>query len=137
MCVCPSIAACFAARLFIGAVHVYRTESKRNGIRSRKVWDELITGERWLVPPVAMVKVRVIPAAEVAEIFAAVRLYHQHTRRHSDLRLRLAQFALAIRALDHRPREGRLIARMAECWGIGDPEEYLLNRAISEGRPGQ
>lgn len=63
LCVASSVARCFAARLFRGDVFVYRTETPRRSINpGRDVADAIITRERWLVPPVAMIFDRVIPA---------------------------------------------------------------------------
>lgn len=61
LCVARSVAACFAARLFAKDVHVYRTERVRRTVKPNGVYDAVITGERWLIPPVTMVKVATIP----------------------------------------------------------------------------
>lgn len=137
LCVGPSIASCFAARLFVGKVYVYATETKRSAIRPTRVWDQLITGECWLIPPARLVKVQEIDQGMVAEIFAAVRLYHGCTRKRADFRTRIAQFAIAISNLPHNQREAWLVSTFSERWGIGaNPEEYLLNRAIAESCKG-
>lgn len=65
LCVGRSVAACFAARLFVrGPVFVYRT-SERSGLRPLGVPDAVLTGERWIVPPVQLELVRRIEHKEV------------------------------------------------------------------------
>lgn len=73
LCVAPTLAGCFTASLFCRhgrSVQVYQTASPRSGIKPGRnlVNDCWLTREHWLVPPVQMVKVRVIPS-EVAEIY--------------------------------------------------------------------
>ena len=66
LCVSPTIAGCLAARLWFGCdIKVYRTTSMRSGVRPRGVWDALITGEHWLIPPVTMELYSVIPGVAV------------------------------------------------------------------------
>lgn len=61
LCVASSVARCFASRLFTRDVFVYRTETPRRAIKPVDVHDSVITQERWLIPPVAMVMTDVIP----------------------------------------------------------------------------
>jgi hypothetical protein len=136
LCVCPTVAECFSARLFTGGdVFVYRTAKPHRTIKPRTVWDHLITGERWLVPPVEMVFVSAIPADTVDRVQVASVLYHQTTWRNCDYKLRIAQLLLAV---EHLPREftskqcRRFAKSLGRLFAIGDPEAYLLDRAITE-----
>lgn len=76
LCVSRTIAGCFVARLFSeGDVYVYKTAKKRSGIKPVDVGDSLLTGERWIVPPVDMSLIRTIPAQIVADLQGETRDY--------------------------------------------------------------
>lgn len=62
LCVASTIARCFAARLFRGDVFVYRTKVPRSGLKPIRVYDAVITQERWLIPPVEMVLHSIVQA---------------------------------------------------------------------------
>ncbi len=136
LCVCDTVAACFAAVLFPDRrpVFVYRTQTPRRAVRPVGVWDQVITGERWLIPPVRMVRVAVIPRTAVANATAAIRLYHEATRKCSTAQLRVAQYAVATAALGPEytsPRERRLVNRFCRKLGVGgDPEDFILTQAV-------
>ena len=67
LCVCECPARCMAAVVArIG--FVYRTETPRRTVAPVGVYDKIITGERWVVPPVRMVLVGRISAEACAEI---------------------------------------------------------------------
>lgn len=139
LCVCDTPAACMAAVLFPEGrpVFVYRTEAPRNAVAPVGVWDRVITGERWLVPPVRMVKWDTLGPPTVEAISAAIRLYHWATRDKSSVHLRVAQYMIAVRVLGDRytdPAERRLLARFARRLGIGDPEEFILSKAVYKPR---
>lgn len=104
LCVCPSVALCFTARLFeVAPVHVYISEP-RNGIRPRDVWDAKITGERWLIPPTTMHYAYTIPTEVVYGAQLAIRTYHRVTRKHSSIRLRIAQYFAAAEYVERGAR---------------------------------
>lgn len=136
LCVAETVAACFASVLFFphgAAVFVYRTDRPRRANAPRRVWDASITGERWLVPPVMMVKVDTIRPGVVEEIQLPVYTYHRITRLKSDWRTRIAQYAHAANALGPKwvPNwEFRTVRRLARYAGItGDPGEWLYDQA--------
>jgi len=138
LCVCPSPAECFSAILFPTHrdVYVYRTSNERRAVAPRGVWDKIITGERWLIPPVEMQLFCAIPASVVADCQTAIRLYHEETRNRSDIRTRIAQLALsaAIFRRQYRHLASRSLSRFCDSlcssFDIGkDPEEYILSRA--------
>lgn len=132
LCVAPSVAECFAAVLFgdCKPVYAYRTESPRRAVAPRGVWDECVTRERWLIPPVRMILERVIEADEVARAQTAVRLYHEATRKNSSLNVRVAQLAIASEVLGSE-RERRRARHCCDVVGIEDGESYLLAAAVS------
>lgn len=132
LCVAPSIAECFAAVLFGDAkpVYCYRTEKPRRAVTPRGVWDECVTSERWLIPPVLMVLDRVIDGDDVARAQTAVRLYHECTRKNSSLNVRVAQLAVAAEVLGSE-RERRWARFCCDVVGIKDGESYLLEAAVS------
>jgi hypothetical protein len=117
-------------------VHVYCTLLPRRAVNPRGVWDKVITGERWLIPPVEMKLVEIIPEDLADRVHCAIRLYHQCTKQKSSLRLRLAQYAVAIKVLgpERSSRlEERIVRQFCEDLGIGDdPESYILNAAEKE-----
>lgn len=129
LCVSPTVACCFAARLFtLGRpVHVYRTERPCRGVTPVGVWDVCITRERWLIPPMRLVFDHTI-AADVAErCQAGVRLYHATTKKHSDLRLRVAQYRTAALVLG-TAQDLRRSARMLAALALPEPDDYVLAR---------
>lgn len=94
LCVCRTVAGCFAARLFAKTdVYVYKTAIKRSGIKPVRVFDSLITGERWIIPPVEMVFVRKIPAELVADMTEDARAYVMQHRRGLPPRQRINAYA--------------------------------------------
>lgn len=101
LCVCPSIAECFAARLFQEAspVYCYRTRKLVRGIAPYSTWDACITRERWLIPPMQLSLVCTVPAQISIAAQEAVRLYHRKTRRKSSWKLRLMQLLEAAEVL--------------------------------------
>lgn len=101
LCACPSVAECFAARLFppYKPVYVYRTMKQVKGITPTGVWDAAITRERWLIPPMRLERFAEIPWDIVDAAQVAVRLYHQATRKKSSWELRLMQLLEATEVL--------------------------------------
>lgn len=134
LCVAPSIACCFASVLFRtgSPVYSYRTRKPSRGIAPRGVWDAVITGERWLIPPTTLVLHRVIPIEDVEKAQFAVRWYHS-SGRSSSLRVRVAQLAIAATVLGSTS-DRRRSQRFCDIVGIkGDPESYLLSLLSSVG----
>lgn len=132
LCVAPSIAECFAAVLFADSkpVYCYRTEVPRRAVAPRDVWDQVVTRERWLIPPVVMTLRKTIASLDVAEAQSAIRMYHQYTRQKSSLHVRVAQLAIASRVLGPDCIRDRA-KRCCQIIGIDDPEDYLLERMLS------
>lgn len=133
LCVSPTIAECFSAVLFADGkpVYCYRTESPRKAVAPKDVWDQVITRERWLIPPVAMVLVKTIPTIDVERSQAAIRMYHKCTRKNSSLNVRVAQLAIAAEILgtDWVKERAR---RCCSIVGIVDPEDFLLDSMLKE-----
>lgn len=65
LCVAPSITDCLLAVVIEGPGYVYKSP-KRRGIPAQSVWDKDLTQEHWLVPPVTLARVAVIPAETMA-----------------------------------------------------------------------
>ena len=136
LCACPSVAACIGARMFHDNhdVYVYRTAKKRKGITPRKVWDSLITSERWLIPPEKLNFVGPIRVEVLNDIYESSRIFHQETRKSSDYRLRIALILIAVERLPrdfyNRPSDIRFWNSIAD--EFGDPEMYILNRTLEE-----
>jgi hypothetical protein len=139
LCVGPSVPACLAAVLFVAfrrPVFVYRTEAPRRANRPVGVWDEVVTRERWIVPPAPMVLVDVVDEDAVEAAQAAVWYYHHRSKQNSDLRVRVAQLALAVEAVGRyhphlvTPGDRRHAAKCLGALGMpADAEEWLFERA--------
>lgn len=129
LCVCPTVAGCFAARLFRPvAVHVYAVHCR--GVRPPKsVWDRDVTGERWVVHRAVLRRERTVPAYQVARIVGLIREYHLLTRQKSTLKLRVAQYAIAAAVLGDDERWARKMCRIV---GVDDPELFVIAKAVAE-----
>lgn len=130
LCVCPSVPACLAARLFpVRELYVYRTERPLRGVSPVGVWDSLITKERWLIPPAKLVRVGTITEEEVHEAQGDIRRFHRMTRKHSSHRLRVAQLEMAWRVLEGKfpiQRERRFSQRLCRMFLEGvEPVEFI------------
>jgi hypothetical protein len=91
LCVCPTIALCFTARLFKydQAVFVYKSAKKYNGIKPYNVWDQPITRERWLIYPCRMIFEKQIPAETVRKCCLELAYYHRDGKKNSSFKIRL------------------------------------------------
>lgn len=100
LCVAPSVPGCFAARLFDQnqPVWVYRTVRPHRGNGPVGVWDAPLTGERWLVPPVELDRVGVVPGETALAIGLAASQYVR-SHRSSNVRIRAALYILAVERL--------------------------------------
>lgn len=133
LCVCSTVAACFAARMFLNEVYIYRTKFPRRGISPRGVWDKEITGERWLIPPVELILIDTISKEVVDKCFVASKLYYETTKKKSNVRLRIAQYARCIEVLGNRytsKREMRYLGRVMNSLNISvdcDLDMFILN----------
>lgn len=96
LCVGPTIASCFGARLFEGDVFVYQTVPRKAN-EPRGVWDSFMTREKWIVPPVDLNLHSVIPAQTVDRVNWCIRLFHEETGRQATLTLRFAHALLLIK----------------------------------------
>jgi len=136
LCVCPTIAACFAARLMAShrTAYVYKTAKPYRGIAPRSVWDQIITGEKWLIPPVKLIHVANINALTVDKIQSAVIYYHKITKQNSGHLVRLAQYARANEIIGGPEWEERLINRWLRRFDIFDPERFLIMKAMEYRR---
>lgn len=66
LCVAPTLAQALAAVWWVNPVHVYQTEP-RAALPPLNVHDAVLTGERWVVPPVVCTRVLIIPYPDIAE----------------------------------------------------------------------
>jgi hypothetical protein len=66
LCVSPTVAQALAAAWWSGErpVRVYITE-KRRTVPPTGVWDAVMTGERWIIPPVRLTLLATIPATAI------------------------------------------------------------------------
>jgi hypothetical protein len=85
--------------LFFGDVLVYQTVRPRASVKPVDVYDALITGERWLIPPVEMVLDRVIQAEMVHRAAYRTRNRIAATKRAPTAFERFQSFQDAIEAL--------------------------------------
>lgn len=128
LCVSPNIAACFAATLFEESrpVHVYRTRTPRRAVMPVKVWDQIITQERWLIPPVEMVRVKIVDADTADRVQVGARLIAEQRQR-SSVRKRIMQYARAIEEFGAPAGEVRAIERIRASLGLTcHPDDYFL-----------
>lgn len=75
LCVASSVARCFAARFFYPGrpVYVYASKERRAvNPGARLVWDIAVTRERWLIPPVSLSRVAVVPPGVVDDSMAVM-----------------------------------------------------------------
>jgi len=135
LCVAPTVAACFAARLFEKSAPVRVYAGEFSAIKPCSVWDAKITGERWAIPPHKLTHVHTVPADIVLRTTAAHTLYHGVTKRPSDARLRVCQYAIAVQYLGGTAFEEQFVADWLKYLRIDDPEEYVVSRAIKDGSP--
>lgn len=130
LCVAPAVPNCFGSRLFdLGKnVYLYRTVSRRRANRPRKVWDAVITGERWLLPGTVMEAQGFIKGETVDKMTELPWLYHEETKNKCSIRLRIACQKLAWQVLGSKypNRWWRdYTHRLAHSFGVGDPEKYI------------
>lgn len=128
----PNIAACFAAVMFHNGrqVYVYRTKTPRRTVMPVNVWDQIITQERWLVPPVDMVLVEVIDADVADRIQCGARLVAMSGQK-SSIRRRIMQYARAAEELGAPKGALRALSRIREALGLTmTPDNYMLGEAL-------
>lgn len=126
LCVCINVARCFAARLFSNQVYVYRTAKPRRANRAI-CWDQLVTRERWLVPPAPMVLVDTVPAEQVFMCTELTRQYHHATRKKSDICTRLCQLWISATSLGNM-REAKRAQEYLDFFHIPNAEAHLLSQ---------
>lgn len=128
LCVCPTIAGCFAARMFEFHKHcfVYKTEKPYRGVKPRNVWDQLITRERWIVEPVRMVHVANINGLTAWRMQNPILWYHKETGKNSGLLVRLAQYIIAVDAIGGPQWELNFVERARRRWGMENPKAWIL-----------
>lgn len=97
LCCSDCLAGCFAARLFCNSVYVYKID--RKGIKPKDVWDAVITGERWLIPPSVLTFDKIIDRSVVMEIQWYFREYHVKRKRNSTVKSRVYQYLRACEVL--------------------------------------
>jgi len=123
VCVAPTVASCFAARLFAPeAVAVYRSRAKPE--QPVGVWDQCITGEMWYTRPVKFRLHTLIREEVVSAIMRPILSYHTITGKRSSWRLRVCQFAIAVAELDERKSKSAA-KRMLEFMHAKCPWDYL------------
>lgn len=133
LCVAPTIARCFAAVLFkeFRPVYCYRTEKPCKAVKPRNVWDQVVTGEHWLIPPTRMILDRVIDVTEATRAQWLVREYHCETGKNAGLFTRVAQLAIASEVVG-TDRDRNRARRCLGIVGIDDPELFLMAQICGE-----
>lgn len=128
LCVCDSIAGCFAARVFsIGkTVYVYRTRKPMGAVKPVGVWDAGITGERWLVPPVPLILVSAVHPFQVDDIQWSALTYVAKTGEPFNVALRSAQLVAAIETLGGTKAEREVVAFLKSRFKFDDPHDFIL-----------
>ena len=125
VCVSPDPAGCFAAILLPMGSAGYVYAAERRAVAPVGVWDRAVTGERWLVPPVALVLDRVVPPDTVRDIHAATWLRFELTpRRSPSWSVRLAQYIVAARVL--RVRHKWAVEYFESRFPGVDPEDHII-----------
>lgn len=77
----------------------------------------------------------VISADRVDRAQGLVALYYHMTGQTGNLRMRIAQFALAAKELGG-DKEAELATAMWAAFGVGDPAEFILNEIAQLGKVG-
>lgn len=131
LCVCPSVPQCVSAVMLWKnqPVRIYRSDRPRKGVTPRGVWDQVITGERWLIPGHRLELVGEIPVETVLQIYELPREYHE-LGMSSDYRLRTSQIVIASELLPDWVTEAKLryFHRMLEICGVDDPRAHFHNK---------
>lgn len=133
LCVCPEVACCFAAACFRPnrAVYVYRTAKPAGSVRPVGVWDSHITGERWLVPPVSMRLVSLIPAGVVHSVQWSSVNYHRATGLGASVATRAALFVIAVETLGAGVRDRAVAAYLRGRFKLPkDPHNFIEERTL-------
>lgn len=137
LCVCPAVPNCVAAANLVNSrrpIHVYRTPKPLKGINPRNVWDQTITSERWLIPPMRLDHFATIDQDEAVSILEPVYWYIKITANNVGVKGRIAAQLLAWEVLGDRfPNRWQLkkTRMLAEHFGIDDGEKYF-SKATSE-----
>lgn len=136
LCVCPTLAGCFAAQFFYTQkpVQVYRTVLPRSGIfpGRKRVWDCIITREHWLVPPVELEKVEVIPYEKFEDIAYPRFLYYKLTGPNSKFRIRVAEYVLAAKVLGEKSLDKKILDYYRRYISTKHPADYIIDEADRE-----
>lgn len=111
-------------------MYVYKTQTPQRGVTPKGVWDDFLTGERWLIPPVSLVLDRVIPADKVAEAQSLVFEFHRETGESSNVMLRFAQYAIAVEVLGGAGWERRIVSDLMKLWNLTDPRDEIIGQYL-------
>lgn len=103
---------------------MYITAKPYGSNAPRDTWDAKLTGERWLVPPVALVRVRTVPAITAQRIQWLTYAYHDFTKKNATWRTRLAHYCIAWRLLETQPLR-KWMLNLEERWLGGDATKYM------------
>jgi hypothetical protein len=117
----------------VGPVYVYQTVKRVAGVRPCRVFDEVVTWEKWIVHPAEFEAVQCVPPGVVLRGQQATDLWHRETRLSSSLKLKVCQRAVACRVLGGPKWEADLCAKWLKTCGIDDPEEFVLRCTIAVG----
>lgn len=134
LCVAPTIAACFAARIFNhGPVYVYKTIKPVNAVKPINVWDQCITKERWLIEGTLNLYT-IISNHICEEAYTSLKILYQIKKMRSSLRIRACQYNEIVNTFKkHNVRisksEQNYIDDVMNCLDIN--ADYILNLAES------
>lgn len=95
------------------------------------VWDAVVSGERWIVPPARLVLDRVLFPDVAIRATEAMWLYHAETGLPSNVTLKCCLRKMAFDAVGGPLWEGRLISRWMKIVGVVDAESHILDAAAS------
>lgn len=133
LCVCPTIPQCIASTLLYGVpVHVYATDKPLKGVTPYRVWDEVITDERWLIPGQSLSYHLRLPRDVIDSITLDIARWHCRTKQHSNMEVRLAMLWRACVTLpQHTPRWlTRFVDRSCDELRIDPLAMFELSKAL-------
>jgi len=115
-------------------VYCYRTEKPMRANKPVGVWDAVVSGERWIVPPARLVLDRVLFPHVAVKATEAMWLYHAETGLASNVTLKCCLRKMAFDAVGGPAWEGRLISRWMKIVGVTDAESCILEATANRAR---
>lgn len=130
LCVAPHIPDCLAAKLMRldRTVWIYRTDRPIKGVKPFKLWDEILTGERWMWHPASVVKIGSLTPDQIVRVQQPLHRFHGHGW-DAGYKVRIAGLKLAwdaLRALHPNKWRERFVDSLAEKFLKMPPDEFLV-----------